>query len=209
MDNTLVIVLILIAIIVVAAAAWFFYRKRTSEQLKNRFGPEYDRTVERASSREDAERELREREARVTRFKIVALRHEEARGYQTKWQAVQAQFVDEPKVAVSEANHLIQEVMGKRGYPVSEFEQSAADLSVQYPRVVENYRVACEIAERNKRGDADTEDLRRALVCYRSLFEELLEIKGGNAAGRNDGEVVRPSQPFGSRKPRNKRGMHA
>lgn len=204
MDNTLLIVLLAIAVIAIGAGVWFYYQRTSSKRLQERFGPEYDRTVERLNNRDEAEKELRNREARVTRFQIVPLSKEDSRRYQDKWNGVQAQFVDEPKVAVSEANFLIQEVMRKRGYPVSDFEQSAADLSVEHPVVVENYRAAYAIAERNKRGAADTEELRRALVSYRTLFEDLLDIDLPDA-GRGRPEVVKPS--FG-RKSSNRKGIH-
>jgi hypothetical protein len=204
MDTTLLAVLLAIAVIAIVAGVWFYYQRTSSKRLQERFGPEYDRTVERLNNRDDAEKELRAREARVTRFKIAALSKEDSRRYHDKWIAVQAQFVDEPKVAVSEANFLIQEVMRRRGYPVSDFEQSAADLSVEHPVVVENYRAAYAIAERNKRGAADTEELRRAFVSYRALFGDLLDIDLPDG-GRRRPEVVKPS--FG-RKSINRKGMH-
>ena len=204
MDNTLVIVFIAIALIAIVAGVWFYYQRNSSKRLKERFGPEYDRTVERLNNRDVAEKELRNREARVTRFKIVPLSREDSQRYHDKWTGVQAQFVDEPKVAVSEANFLIQEVMTKRGYPVTDFEQSAADLSVEHPVVVENYRVACEIAERNKRGAADTEELRRAFVSYRALFEDLVDANLSDG-GRRQPEGLKPS--FG-KKSNNRKGMH-
>ena len=204
MDNTLLIVLIAIAVIAIAAGVWFYYQRNSSKRLKERFGPEYDRTVERLNNRDVAEKELRNREARVTRFKIVPLSREDSQRYHDKWTGVQAQFVDEPKVAVSEANFLIQEVMTKRGYPVSDFEQSSADLSVDHPVVVENYRVACEVAERNKRGAADTEELRRAFVSYRALFEDLVDTNLSDT-GRRQPEALKPS--FGG-KSNNRKGMH-
>lgn len=204
MDNTLLIVLLAIAVIAIAAGVWFYYQRTSSKRLQDRFGPEYDRTVERLNNRDVAEKELRDREARVTRFKIVPLSKEDSQRFHDKWTGVQAQFVDEPKVAVSEANFLIQEVMRKRGYPVSDFEQSAADLSVEHPVVVENYRIAYAVAERNKRGAADTEELRRAFVSYRTLFEDLVDadLSGG---GKRRPEAVKPS--FG-RKSNSRKGMH-
>jgi hypothetical protein len=204
MDNTLLIILIAVAIIAIAAGVWFYYQRNSSKRLKKRFGPEYDRTVERLNNRDVAEKELRSREARVTRFKIVPLSREDSQRYHDKWTGVQAQFVDEPKVAVSEANFLIQEVMTKRGYPVTDFEQSAADLSVEHPVVVENYRVACEIAERNKRGAADTEELRRAFVSYRALFEDLVDANFSEG-GRRQPEGLKPSL---GKKSNNRKGMH-
>ena len=205
MDNTLLIVLVAIAVIAIVAGLWFYYQRTSSKRLQDRFGPEYDRTVERMNNRDDAEKELRDREARVTRFKIEPLSKEDSQRYHDKWTGVQAQFVDEPKVAVSEANFLIQEVMSKRGYPISDFEQSAADLSVEHPAVVENYRAAYAIAERNKRGAADTEELRRAFVSYRALFEDLLDTDLADG-GRRRPEVVKPS--FG-RKSNNRKGIHS
>ena len=204
MDNTLLIVLLAIAVIAIAAGVWFFYQRTSSKRLQDRFGPEYDRTVERLNNRDVAEKELRDREARVTRFKIVPLSKDDSQRYHDKWTGVQAQFVDEPKVAVSEANFLIQEVMRKRGYPVSDFEQSAADLSVEHPIVVENYRIAYAVAERNKRGAADTEELRRAFVSYRTLFEDLVDIHLSDG-GKRRPEVAKPS--FG-RKSNNRKGLH-
>lgn len=204
MENVLLIIVVAVAVIAIAAAAWFYYQLQNSRRLKQRFGPEYDRTVERLSDREAAERELNEREKRVTRFNIVSLSAQDCERYQSKWTQVQAQFVDEPKTAVSEADFLIQEVMRKRGYPVSDFEQAAADLSVEHPVVVENYRVAYAIAERNQRGAADTEELRRAFVSYRTLFEELLRT---NPPPREESKprVVKPA--FG--KSQNRKGMQA
>jgi hypothetical protein len=141
-------------------------------------------------SRDLAEAELREREKRVRHFNIVALSPDECRHYQKSWTSVQSRFVDEPKSAVDEANQLIKEVMERRGYPVTDFEQSAADLSVDYPVVVENYRAAVDIAERNERGEADTEVLRQALVYYRTLFRELLD-GGERAAEKKESPLSR------------------
>jgi hypothetical protein len=174
MDAQIVIIIVLAAIIV-AGGTWFFLAKLRSRRLRDRFGPEYGRAVEKLRSRDLAEAELREREKRVERFVIAPLPPDECARYRKSWNSVQGRFVDEPKNAVDEANQLIQEVMERRGYPVTDFEQSAADLSVHYPVLVENYRAAIDIAERNERGEADTEELRQALVHYRTLFRELLD----------------------------------
>lgn len=203
MENILLIVVVAVAIIAIVAAAWFYYQLHNSRRLRQRFGPEYDRTVERLSDREAAEKELNEREKRVTRFNIVTLSADDRRRYESRWTEVQAQFVDNPKSAASDANFLIQEVMRKRGYPVSDFEQAAADLSVEHPVVVENYRVAYSIAERNQRGAADTEELRRAFVSYRALFEELLRTDAPREEAKP--RLVKPA--FG--KSRNRKGMSA
>jgi hypothetical protein len=128
-------------------------------------------------NRDLAEAELQQREKRVERYRIVALSAADCSHYQERWKAVQSRFVDDPPGAVEQANNLINEVMTKRGYPVTNFEQSAADLSVDHPGVVANYRAASRLAELNKRRTAKTEELRQALVYYRALFTDLLESK--------------------------------
>jgi len=174
METGITIALVIAAVITIGVVVWFVVRGKRSKHLKQHFGPEYDRTVRHSGSREKAEAELREREKRVRKFDIVDLSPSDRRRYQDSWAIVQGRFVDDPKTAVEEANRLIQEVMQRRGYPVIDFDQSAADLSVDYPVVVENYRAAYQIAVRNERGMADTEELRQALVYYRALFRELL-----------------------------------
>src|SRR5215510_5043220 len=177
------------AVVIIGVLVSFVVRRKRSKRLKERFGPEYDRTVRHSGSREKAEVELREREKRVRKFDIVDLSLSERRQYQHSWAIVQGRFVDDPKTAVEEANRLIQEVMQRRGYPVIDFDQSAADLSVDYPVVVENYRAAYQIAVRNERGMADTEELRQALVYYRALFRELL----GGSEARQQGQAMAES----------------
>jgi hypothetical protein len=199
MDTPILLAVIAILIFVIAAGTWYFTRQLSTKRLKEQFGPEYDRTVGRLRSRDVAEKELREREQRVTRFKIVPLPPDESRHYKSHWSAVQARFVDEPKEAVEEANDLIQEVMRKRGYPITDFEQAAADLSVEHPRVVENYRAACAIADRNQRGAADTEELRQAFVYYRVLFDDLLDGKVAPETHRQPG-FRKPADRFGFKK---------
>jgi hypothetical protein len=176
MDNQLITSLVVVAVILLlAGGAWFYYRRTRSKRLKEHFGPEYERTVRTLNSQERAEAELKQREKRVSKYKIVSLPGPERARYRETWMVVQGRFVDQPQAAVAEANELVQEVMRKCGYPLGNFEQSAADLSVDHPDVVENYRSACRIAERSRRGAADTEELRQALVYYRALFDDLLE----------------------------------
>ncbi len=206
--DTITLIAIVIALIVITFGAWFAWHQLRTKRLREQFGPEYDRTVTRLNSREVAERELRERQDRVTRFNIVALSAEQYRGYRIQWDGVQAQFVDDPQGAVNEAHSLIQEVMRKRGYPVSDFEQAAADLSVEHPRVVENYRAAYVVAERNKSGDADTEDLRQAFVHYRALFDDLLERKDSTVPEREPG-VGQRIRRLGSKRTSKKGGLRA
>jgi hypothetical protein len=177
MDNPVVIVLAIALVVAIGAAVWLYMRKRQTEQLQDRFGPEYDRTLAEHHDPRQAERELKAREERVDQLNIRPLERDERDRFAERWQAVQARFVDDPTGATDEADQLVGEVMATRGYPVGDFEQRAADVSVHHPRVVEHYRAAHAIAVRNSRGDADTEQLRQALVHFRALFEDLLEVE--------------------------------
>ncbi len=175
---------VLVGAAVVAAAivalVWFFVRKKRSERLRDRFGPEYDRVVRSTGDPGSAEARLAERAKRVEKFPLRPLSADDRKRFSDRWRSVQTRFVDDPAGAVSDADGLIPEVMKARGYPVGDFEQRAADLSVDHAAVVQNYRAARDIAARNRRGDATTEDLRQALVHYRNLFQELLEETGSN-----------------------------
>ena len=175
-------VAILVVIVLLALLAFFAGRQRRSRKLQETFGPEYDRTVEEAGDRRAAEAELQERTERREQFDIVPLEPEARARYVEAWRHTQAQFVDEPAEATREADRLITSVMRDRGYPVDDFEQRAADLSVDHPQVVDDYRAAHAIAAANDRSEASTEDLRQALVHYRSLFEDLLEDRPGDDA---------------------------
>ncbi len=175
-DNDTWIILAGAAIIAaVALGAWFYYLKQRTSKLQHRFGPEYARTVDQLGSQDKAESELAARERRVSRFHIVPLTPPEAARFAGSWKALQMRFVDDPKGAVADADRLVREVMAQRGYPMGDFERSAADLSVDHPVVVSNYRAAKLIADRDARGEADTEELRKAVVHYRALFDDLLE----------------------------------
>lgn len=167
-------VAVVLAIVVVAAA---MARKRRSEQLQDRFGPEYGRTVEGTGDRREAERELREREKEHEELDIQPLSEAARTRYTGEWQRVQAQFVDDPEGAVRAGDRLVQQAMGERGYPVddSDFESRAATLSVEHGDVVQDFRQGHDLWQRYDRGDGSTEDLRQAMVHYRSLFERLLE----------------------------------
>jgi hypothetical protein len=173
--DTGLLVAILVVVILLALLAFFAGRQRRSRKLQDKFGPEYDRTVEQAGDRRAAEADLLERADRRAELNIVPLEPEARDRYIEAWRSTQAQFVDEPVEATREADRLITSVMRDRGYPVDDFEQRAADISVDHPQVVDDYRAAHAIAARNDRSEASTEDLRQALVHYRSLFEELLE----------------------------------
>ena len=178
MDTWLWIVIIVAVVVVLLLAAWAAMRSRRTSQLQEGFGPEYERTVEEEGSRSRAETELAERQKRREQLDIRPLAPAARDRYVERWRVTQERFVDDPGSATTDADRLVAEVMRERGYPVEDFEQRAADISVDHPHLVENYRAAHRISEANDRGEASTEDLRQALVRYRSLFEELLETRG-------------------------------
>jgi hypothetical protein len=169
--------LILIGILAAGTIAWLYIQRQRSQKLRRRFGPEYDRTVETTGSRRQAETDLEKRAKRVEHFQIKPLPPSERDRYIEAWRMEQARFVDDPRASVLEADRLVTEVMRARGYPIADFERRAEDLSVDHPRVVDNYRHACVIAQKADLGAADTEQLRRAMMHYRSLFDELLETE--------------------------------
>ena len=171
-DVTILVLLVLVivcAILVVVSA-----RRRRSKRLHDQLGPEYDHTVQAMGSEKKAQTELEERRKRVEALDIRPLSASERERYLTDWTAVQSKFVDEPGQAIMDADRLIMQVMQTRNYPLADFEQRAADISVNYPALVSNYRAAREIAVKNEQHQADTEELRQAMIHYRSLFEELL-----------------------------------
>jgi hypothetical protein len=168
-------VILIIAIAAIAVAAWMYLHAKQTQRLKSHFGPEYDRVVDARGDVRRAEDELARREKRVEKFRIRHLNADECDRFADAWRIEQERFVDDPRVAVSRADELVQQAMRTRGYPVGDFEQQSADLSVDHPRVVEHYRAAHELALRDSHGEASTEDLRRAMKHYRSLFEDLLD----------------------------------
>jgi hypothetical protein len=174
MDTWVWIVIAAAAVVVVLLAVWAASRKRRTSDLREGFGPEYDRTVEEAGSRREAESELAERQKRREELDIRPLAPGTRDRFADRWRTVQERFVDDPNSALNDAHVLVVEVMRERGYPTDDFEQRAADVSVDHPHVVENYRAAYAISQR---GDADTEQQRQAMVHYRGLFDELLEAE--------------------------------
>ena len=170
MTIAAVLVLVIVGVILVLVSA----RRRRSERLHDQLGPEYDRTVQAMGGEKKAQTELEERRKHVEALDIRPISASERERYLADWTAVQSKFVDEPGQAIVDADRLIMQVMQMRNYPVSDFEQRAADISVNYPALVSNYRAAREIAVKNERHQADTEELRQAMIHYRSLFEELL-----------------------------------
>jgi len=169
-----IVALIVIALIAVLLIIWTVVRQRRTVVLKRRYGPEYDQIVREIGPRR-AEATLLEREKRVEKFRLRPLAAEERERLVTDWRGVQSRFVDDPQAAVSQADQLVDRVMRARGYPMTDFEQRAADISVTHPQVVSNYRAAHEIAVRHQQGQATTEDMRQAMIYYRSLFDDLLE----------------------------------
>jgi len=176
MNSTYIIIAVVLILVVFGAIlAPNFARRKRSERLHAQFGTEYERNVETMGNEKKAHTELDERQKHVKALNIRPLSVSERERYRADWTAVQSKFVDEPGQAVVDADGLIMEVMQLRAYPVSDFEQRAADVSVSYPALVNNYRAARQIALKHEQRQANTEELRHAVIYYRSLFDELLE----------------------------------
>jgi hypothetical protein len=166
-------------ILAVAVLAWLYVQRRrrtTTAELRQRLGPEYEQALGEHGSERRAEAQLEAREKRVGKLTIRDLDPVERAHFSDRWRALQSRFVDDPKGAVTEADALVSLMMEARGYPVADFHQRAADISVDHPQVVANYRSAHEIALRLGKGEANTEDLRTAMIHYRSLFDELVQV---------------------------------
>jgi hypothetical protein len=174
MNHSALAVAVVIAIAVIVGVLWMV-RAQRSQKLKSRFGPEYHRAVQETGSRTQAEAKLQRLEQRVDRFHIRPLSREARAISVASWQNIQSRFVDDPRSALTEADKLIQEIMNARGYPVADFDQRAADISVDHPLVVEHYRAGHAISLQHARGHASTEDLRQAMIHYRTLFAELAD----------------------------------
>ena len=191
-SQVLVIVIVVLGILALAAVGWFLMRRR---ELQQRFGPEYDRTVDEADNRLAAEKELRERESRHAELELRELDPEARTRYTEQWQQIQARFVDAPENAVGAADDLVTELIAARGYPTDDYDERLAHLSVEHARVLSDYREAHDINERNQRGEATTEQLRLAVLHYRSLVTDLLgddsatqPSDNGNAAQPGDAD---------------------
>jgi hypothetical protein len=179
MDTATVVVIVLVVLVVIAAGALaVLWERRRSGRLKEKFGPEYERAIEDAGDRRSAEKQLRGREKRHTELELRSMTSESAQRYRDEWNSVQALFVDEPGSAVEQADRLVVRMMRERGYPVDEFDQRAADISVDHPEVAQSYREAHSIAVARAEGRGDTEQLRRAVTSYRRLVDALLEDGG-------------------------------
>jgi hypothetical protein len=171
---TVVVVLVMIAIL--AVVAWMVVQRRRTERLRAQFGPEYARELERTRDRRRVEEKLEDRRERVEHLHIRPLTPRDRLHFVESWRMIQAQFIDNPGAAMAEADRLLADVMSTRGYPTAnaDFEQRAADISVDHPVGVQNYRTAHTIAVQQSRGRASTEELRQAMIHYRSVFEELI-----------------------------------
>lgn len=181
MDTTMLVIIGLFVLAVlgaVAVAIWFFTKTQRTKALRSKFGPEYNRAVRAEGGTGDAEQLLQERQKRVAKLNIQPLSDKQRTEFADAWEHAQAQFVDDPEAAVANADVLVQEVMSLRGYPVTDFEQRVADVSVDHPAVVQNYRIAHEIAARHEREGVGIEKLREAMIHYRSLFADLLHDGG-------------------------------
>jgi len=172
----------IVIVLVIAFGVYRAIRKSRSKAFKNRFGTEYDRAVLEHGSTQKAESKLSARENRVEALKLRELGTTERERFLGEWQNVQSRFVDHPKAAVTEADDLINSLLEARGYPKTDFEQRAADVSVTYPRVMENYRIANAIAVRNGPREATTEELRTAMIQYRAIFDDLIQVQKTAAA---------------------------
>jgi hypothetical protein len=187
-NNPQAVIISVVLVVTVAVAIFLIARARKKAQLhylQQVFGPEYSRVLSTVGDQEKAEAELDACEKRVERLQLVVLPAAKAAQFAQQWEILQTRFVDNPAGAVGEADRLVRQLMLKRGYPIADFERLfpfAADISVHHPLVVENYRAAQAIAARNLRGQASTEDLRKAVVHYRALFEDLLDAGGASKA---------------------------
>jgi hypothetical protein len=177
MTNTLLIVIVAAIAAVAVVAAWTYLEHRRRQRLKTRFGPEYERALRDAGDVRRAESILEKREKRVDQYRLRPLAPEESRRFGEAWRHLQAEFVDDPAAAVTEADMLVTELMTARGYPMTDVERRTEDLSVGHSSVIQHYRDARVIADRHSRKAASTEDLRQAMVHYHALFDDLLEVR--------------------------------
>ena len=185
-DTSVLIALVagLALALALVAIIWRVRARQRTAALREHFGPEYDRVLSEHNSRARAERELALRHKRVQKLHIQPLSAEQCARFGSDWSEVQQRFVDDPNGAVSDAARLVKEVMSARGYPMSDFEQRVADLSVEHASVIDHYRAARSLAQASEKGEASTEDLRQAMVHYRALFTDLLQMQAQYGTGR-------------------------
>ena len=180
MTSTQVIIVAAVVLAAVAVIGYLIVRQQRTKALRDQFGPEYERAVDEYGSKGRAEAVLAGREKRVQKLAIRPLAPEARSRFTARWKTVQARFVDDPAAAISDADALVAQVMSERGYPMADFEQRAADISVDHPDVVDHYRTAHDIAQLHRQRPVSTEDLRKAFLHYRALFASLLEVEGAD-----------------------------
>ena len=183
--STISLIVLIGVILLVAIAVWGFLLQRRSTKLRGKFGPEYQTAINEYGGRARAEKALERRAERTEKYHIRSLSKEEQQRFTEEWRHTQARFVDDPPLAIREADHLVSEVMRMRGYPMADYDRRVEDLSVDHPDVIRTYRTAHQIALTEQEGRATTEDLRRAMVYYRELFDELLETYPAAAPRRS------------------------
>lgn len=188
MSTAVIVILIIVVVVAVIVVAGLYLRRQRSARLRTQFGSEYERELENAPNRSAAEKDLQGRRKRHSGLDLRPLEPAERDDYRKSWDHVQSEFVDSPGDAVRDADRLVIAIMRKRGYPTDDFDQRAADVSVEHPEIVEHYRDAHRVAVAHERGDAGTEELRTAAISYRSLVRALLEEKSdkGDATEGND-----------------------
>jgi hypothetical protein len=186
-----IVVIVVVVVLFLGVGAVFLFRRRA---LRARFGPEYDRVVSEQDSRGAGERELRERERRHAELDLRPLDPSSRERYAAAWEEIQVRFIDAPDQAVGKADALVNELVAERGYPTGEFEQRVADLSVEHARPLDHYRTAHDIHQADERGEAATEQLRQALVHYRTLFADLLGTEPVRLSSNDSDADAMPDQ---------------
>jgi hypothetical protein len=186
-------IVVVIAVVVVVALVAVMARNRRTAMLRGRFGPEYDRAVENREDRRAAEAELLARQKQRAQFDVKPLPEADRLRFAVEWRELQERFLDEPAESADAADALVTRVMEERGYPMRDFDTQADLVSVDYPQTVENYRIAHAVQQRSQAQQASTEELREALLRYRSLFDELLRPEGDNTAGSSADRAQRTS----------------
>ncbi|WP_019633433.1 hypothetical protein [Actinomadura atramentaria] len=204
MSTALTAVIVIAAIVILAGLGFLLWRSARTRKLRARFGPEYDRALERHGDRAGAERELHERERQHKELRLRELEPARREEYRAWWGALQERFVDEPRAAVADADKLVTTVMAERGYPTGGFDENVEHLSVEHGRTLDHYRRGHDLSERAAGGAASTEDLRQAMVHYRALVEDLLAVPAGERAAVPDAPhgADRPVEPATAAGPR-------
>jgi hypothetical protein len=186
--TVLIVVIVVVVVLLLAGGGLVLARRKRSEQLQESFGPEYDRVLDRSGSKNEAEAELADRRKRHQQLELRSLDPQTRERFRGDWKQIQGEFVDDPGGAVDKADSLVTTIMRERGYPVDDFDQRVDDISVEHPRVVENYREARRVRDAHRDGAAQTEDLRGAVTSYRSLVDALLDEGGDGHEGGSPGE---------------------